>query len=46
MGLINQMKALYGEKIENKYGYDVIDHKNYNEVEPESSNAQDLITAT
>lgn len=23
------------EKIERKFGYDVIDHKNYNEIEPE-----------
>ncbi len=31
-------------KIERKFGYDVIDHKNYNELEPEKQSGMDFLT--
>lgn len=33
------------DRIEETYGYDVIDHKNYNDVEPEVVNALDFASS-
>jgi len=42
----SQVPVEIHSKIERKFGYDVIDHKNYNELEPEKQSGIDFLTST